>query len=63
METWRNGAQGIFLNLFTVSSFVDEETNASYPFANRLNGLAHLHVQISYSKGCYQSDNMLVNSL
>ncbi len=55
METWRHGAQAIFLNLFTVcssckrkfvvSTFVDEETNASYPFAkgiNGLHGLAHL---------------------
>ncbi len=55
METWRHGAKAIFLNLFTVCSsskrklnvspFVDEETNASYPFAkgiNELHGLAHL---------------------
>ncbi len=42
-------AQAIFPNLFTicccsfvVRPFVDEETNGSYPFANGLNGLAHL---------------------
>jgi hypothetical protein len=44
--------QAIFLNLFSVCSsckrklfvcpFVDEETNGTYPFANGLNGLAHL---------------------
>jgi hypothetical protein len=45
-------AQSIFLNPFTVCSlckqkfvvcqFVDEDTIGSYPFANGLNGLAHL---------------------
>jgi hypothetical protein len=45
-------AQAIFLNAFNVCSsckrkfvicsFVDEETNGSYPFANGLIGLAHL---------------------
>jgi hypothetical protein len=45
-------AHAIFLNTFTVCSsckwkfvicsFVDEETNGSYPFANGLIGLAHL---------------------
>ncbi len=44
--------QAIFLNPFTVCPlckrtfivhpFVEEETNKSYPFANRLNGLSHL---------------------
>ncbi len=47
-------AQAIFLNPFTVCSlckqnfvvcpFVDEETKSSYPFANGLNGLAHLWI-------------------
>jgi hypothetical protein len=56
--TWRdqtengNGAQAIFLNPFTVcssckreyviSQLADKETNESYPFANGLDGLAHL---------------------
>jgi hypothetical protein len=45
-------APGDFLNPFTicssckqkfvVSPFVNEETNRRYPFANKLNGLAHL---------------------
>jgi hypothetical protein len=45
-------AQAIFLNSFTIYSackwkfivcpFVDKVTNGSYPFANGLNGLAHL---------------------
>ncbi len=45
----KNGSPGIFLNPFTICSlykrkfvicpFADEETNRSYPFANRLNGL------------------------
>jgi hypothetical protein len=29
---------------FVVCPFVDEETNGSYPFANGLNGPAHLHM-------------------
>jgi hypothetical protein len=47
-----NGTQAIYLNPFTVRSscirkfvvrpFVDEKTNGSYPFANGLNGHAHL---------------------
>jgi hypothetical protein len=47
--------QATFLNLFTVCSsckgkfvvcsFVDEETQGSYPFANGLNELAHLYDQ------------------
>ncbi len=47
-----NGSPGDFLNPFSFRSsckrkivvclFVDEETNRSYPFANELNGLAHL---------------------
>ncbi len=47
-------AYAIFFNPFTVCSlwklkfvvcpFVDEETNGSYPFANGLNGPAHLHM-------------------
>ncbi len=45
-------AQLIFLNKFSICSsckqkfvvcpFVHKETNGHYPFANRLNGLAHL---------------------
>jgi hypothetical protein len=45
-------AHAFFFNPFTVCSsykqkfvvcpFIDEETNESYPFANGLNGLAHL---------------------
>jgi hypothetical protein len=44
-------AQAIFLNLFTMCSSYkrkfgicpfDKETNRSYPFANRLNGLNEL---------------------
>jgi hypothetical protein len=27
---------------FVIHPFVDEETNGGYPFANGLNGLAHL---------------------
>jgi hypothetical protein len=58
MQKWRNGhgdieqntaTQALFLNPFTicssckeVCSFVDEETNRSYQFANGLNGLANL---------------------
>ncbi len=47
-----NGSPGDFPLLFTVCSqckrkfvvcqFVDEETSGNYPFANGLNGLAHL---------------------
>ncbi len=46
---WKTEAQAIVLNPFTICSsykwkfvictFVDEETNGSYPFANGLNGL------------------------
>jgi hypothetical protein len=59
-------AQAIFLNMFTVCSlcheslsFVifDKETNGSYPFANRLNGLAHLCKLISF---CNQWDSPLL---
>jgi hypothetical protein len=49
---WKREAQVIFLNPFTVCSsckqkfivcpFVDEEPNGTCPFANGLNGLAHL---------------------
>ncbi len=49
-------AQAIFLHLFTVCSlckqmfvvcpFVDEETNESYPFANRQNALAPLRLGV-----------------
>jgi hypothetical protein len=48
-------AHAIFLNPFTVCStckrrfvvcsFVDEETNGSYPFRNGLNGLARLYLR------------------
>jgi demethoxyubiquinone hydroxylase (CLK1/Coq7/Cat5 family) len=51
-ENGKMEAQAIFQNQFTVCSsckqklvvrpFVDEETNGSYPFANRLIRLAHL---------------------
>jgi hypothetical protein len=58
-ETWhfkrQTEAMAIFLNPFTVCSpciekfvvcpFVDEETNGSYPFANRLKGLVNLCLQ------------------
>jgi hypothetical protein len=50
--------KAIFFNLFTVCSsckrkfvicpFVDEEKNGSYPFATKLNGLAHLW--LAYAK-------------
>jgi hypothetical protein len=50
-------AQAIFLDPFIVCSsckwkfvvrqFVDEETNGSYLFANRLNGLAHLCFELT----------------
>jgi hypothetical protein len=58
-----NGNPCDFLNLFTICSsckrkfvvcpFVDEETNESYPFANGLNGIAHLclHLRIVMSRG------------
>jgi hypothetical protein len=50
--TLKTEAQAVFLNSFTVcssykrkfavSSFVDKETNRSYPFANGPNGLSYL---------------------
>jgi hypothetical protein len=56
---WQTEAQAIFINLYAVcsmskrkfvdGSFVDEETNESNPFADRLNGLnglAHLCIGI-----------------
>jgi hypothetical protein len=60
---WKAEAQAIFLNPFTVCSsckrifvvcpFVDEETNWSYLFTNRLNGLnglAHLCVGVWWNQ-------------
>ncbi len=54
-RNWKTEVQAIFLNLFTVCSsckrkfvvcpFVYAETNRIYPFANGLNGLAHLWYQ------------------
>ncbi len=51
-RTLKTEAQAVFLNSFTVcssykrkfavSSFVDKETNRSYPFANVLNRLSYL---------------------
>jgi hypothetical protein len=56
-----NGSGTIFLHPFTVFSscnrkfvvcpFVNEETNGSYPFANRLNGLNGLARLCSMCKG------------
>jgi hypothetical protein len=49
---WKTAARAIFLHPFTIYSlcqwkfvvcpFVDKLTNGTYPFANGLNGLAHL---------------------
>ncbi len=46
---WKTEAQGYSLIRLPfrhrekgILPFVDEETNGSYPFANGLNGLAHL---------------------
>jgi serine/threonine protein kinase len=35
---------------FVVCPFVDEEINASYPFAKELNGLAHLLMLLVFDK-------------
>ncbi len=68
-----NGSQAIFLNPFIVCSsckrkificpFVYKETNGSYPFANRLNGLAHLFYAVDEIKMKLKSVALILKCL
>jgi hypothetical protein len=63
-------AQAVFLNLYTVQSsckhdffvvfpFVGEETNGSYLFANKLNGLNGLALLLIWGIYLHTADHLL----